>query len=52
MSITKDMAQKMINHLVFQKDMLQLMCKESYLPDYLKKSFSELIEKRCSVLMS
>lgn len=50
--ITKDTAQKMINHLVFQKDMLQSMCKESYLPDYLKKSFSELIKKRCSVLMS
>lgn len=50
--ITEDTAQKMINHLVFQKDMLQSMCKESYLPDYLKKSFSELIEKRCSVLMS
>lgn len=50
--ITEDTAQKMINHLVFQKDMLQSMCRESYLPDYLKKSFSELIEKRCSVLMS
>ena len=29
--ITEDTAQKMINHLVFQKDMLQSMCRESYL---------------------
>lgn len=52
LGITEHAAQKMITHLVAQKDMLQSMCMESYLPDLLKKSFSELIEKRCSVLMS
>jgi serine/threonine-protein kinase HipA len=50
--ISKEIAQKMIMQLVNQKDMLQSMCMESYLPDYLKKSFSELIEKRCSILMN
>jgi len=50
--ISKDTAQKMINQLVAQKDMLQLMCMESYLPENMKKSFSELIEKRCFVLMN
>jgi serine/threonine-protein kinase HipA len=52
LGITENAAQKMITHLVAQKDMLQSMCMESYLPDLLKKSFSELIEKRCSVLMN
>ncbi|MDD4355544.1 MAG: HipA domain-containing protein, partial [Candidatus Izemoplasmatales bacterium] len=50
--ITKNTTQKMITQLVAHKDMLQLMCKESFLPDHLKTQFSELIEKRCSVLMS
>ncbi|MDD3348206.1 MAG: HipA domain-containing protein [Bacilli bacterium] len=50
--ITKNAAQKMITQLVAQKDKLQSMCMESYLPDHLKISFSKLIEKRCSVLMS
>lgn len=50
--ITKEAAQKMINQLVSQKDMLKSMCTESYLPDHMKTSFLELIEKRCSVLMS
>ena len=50
--ITKDTAQKMITKLVSQKDMLQSMCMESYLPNHLKTSFSEFIEKRCSILMS
>ncbi|MDD4212616.1 MAG: HipA domain-containing protein [Bacilli bacterium] len=50
--ISKEIAQKMIMQLVNQKDMLQSMCMESYLPDYLKKSFSELIEKRFSILMN
>ncbi len=50
--ISKDTTQKLISQLVVQKDMLQTMCMESYLPDHLKKTFSELIEKRCSVLMS
>ncbi|MDD5292700.1 MAG: HipA domain-containing protein [Candidatus Izemoplasmatales bacterium] len=50
--ISKDAAQKMITQLVTQKDMLMAMCMESYLPDHMKTSFSELIEKRCSVLMS
>ncbi len=49
--ITKQTAQKMIFQLVAQKEKLQLMCMESYLPNHLKTSFSELIEKRCSVLM-
>jgi serine/threonine-protein kinase HipA len=52
LGITENAAQKMITHLVAQKDMLQSMCMESYLPDLLKKSFSELIEERCFVLMS
>lgn len=52
MGITKETTQKMINQLVAKKDLLQSMCMESYLPDHLKISFSELIEKRCSVLMS
>lgn len=50
--IPKDTAQKMITMLVAKKDMLQSMCMESYLPDHLKKSFSKLIEDRCSILMS
>lgn len=50
--ITKNAAQKMITQLVAQKDKLQSMCMESYLPDHLKISFSKLIEERCSVLMS
>lgn len=50
--ITKDTTQKMISQLVAQKDKIQTMCMESNLPDHLKRSFSELIEKRCSVLMS
>lgn len=50
--ITKKAAQKMINQLVSQKDMHKSMCTESYLPDHMKTSFLELIEKRCSVLMS
>lgn len=49
--IPKNTAQKMINQLVAKKDMLQSMCMESYLPNHLKKSFSDLIEKRCAVLM-
>jgi len=49
--ITKDAAQKMITQLVTQKDMLKAMCMESYLPVHMKTSFSELIEKRCSVLL-
>lgn len=48
--ITTDTAQKIIAQIVAQKDKLQLMCMESYLPNHLKTSFSELIEKRCSVL--
>ena len=52
MGITKDTTQKMITQMVAQKEMLQSMCMESNLPDHLKTSFSELIEKRCSVLMS
>lgn len=52
MGITKETTQKMITQLIVKKDLLQSMCMESYLPDHLKKSFSELIEKRCSVLMS
>lgn len=50
--INKDVAQKMITHLVAKKNMLQLMCMESYLPTHLKKSLFELIEKRCSRLKS
>lgn len=50
--ITKDTAQKMITQMVSQKDMLQSMCRESSLPNHLKTSFSELIEKRCLLLMS
>jgi serine/threonine-protein kinase HipA len=49
--IAKNTAQKMINQMVAQMKMLQSMCMESYLPDNLKTSFSELIEKRCLVLM-
>ncbi|MGD9605673.1 MAG: HipA domain-containing protein [Bacilli bacterium] len=52
MGISKDTAQKMISKLVVQKDKLQSMCMESYLPEHMKKSFSELIEKRCFVLMN
>lgn len=50
--IAKETAQKMITHLVSKKDMLKSMCMESYLPDHMKKSFSELIEKRCYTLMN
>lgn len=50
--IAKDTAQKMITQLVNQKDILQAMCMESYLPDHMKTSLSEMIEKRCYVLMS
>lgn len=50
--IANDPAQKMITQLVAQKDILQSMCMESCLPDHLKTSFSELIEKRCLLLMS
>jgi serine/threonine-protein kinase HipA len=50
--ITKNTAQKMITQLVAHKGMLQSMCMESHLPDHLKTQFSELIEKRCSILMS
>jgi len=50
--IKKETAQKMITNLVDQKDTLQSMCMESLLPDHLKKSFSEMIEKRCIALMS
>ncbi len=52
LGITKDITQKIINRLVAQKDLLQSMCMESYLPDHLKTSFYDLIEKRFSVLMS
>lgn len=52
LGITKDITQKIINRLVAQKDLLQSMCMESYLPDHLKTSFFDLIEKRFSVLMS
>jgi serine/threonine-protein kinase HipA len=52
MGISKEATRKMITRLVAQKDLLQSMCMESYLPDHLKQSFSELIEERCSVLMS
>lgn len=44
-------AHKMINQLVAQKDMLQSMCMESYLPEYLKEKFSQFIEERCSILV-
>lgn len=50
--ITKEIALKMIAQVVAKKELLQSMCMESYLPDHLKQSFSELIEMRCSVLMS
>jgi serine/threonine-protein kinase HipA len=50
--ITNDTTQKMITHLVAHKDILQSMCMESCLPDHLKTSLSELIEKRCLLLMS
>jgi len=49
--VTKDTAQKIITKLVSQKDKLQSMCMESYLPEHLKTSFSELIEKRCTLLL-
>ena len=50
--ITEKAAQKMINQLVRKKDILKSMCMESYLPDQMKKSFSEFIENRCSVLLN
>ncbi|HOP56569.1 MAG TPA: HipA domain-containing protein [Bacillota bacterium] len=50
--INKEITQKMIAQLVAKKDMLQSMCMESYLPEHLKTSLYELIENRCSVLMS
>jgi len=50
--IMKETAQKMISQLVAKKDLLQSMCMESNLPDHLKTTFSELMEKRCAVLTS
>lgn len=52
LDIPKEIAQKMITQLVNQKHKLQSMCMDSILPDDLKTSFSDFIEKRCSELMS
>ncbi|HOO26174.1 MAG TPA: HipA domain-containing protein [Clostridiales bacterium] len=44
--ISKQTAERMIAKLVSMKDVFKAMCEESYLPDNLKISFIELIEKR------
>jgi len=50
--ISKDIAEKLIKQLVDKKNMLQSMCMESLLPNDMKQAFSDLIEKRCLILMS
>lgn len=52
LGINKDISQKMIRQLVDKKNMLRSMCMESFLPEDMKNSFSDLIEKRCSLLMN
>ncbi len=48
--ITEMSAKKMIAKIVSMKQKYLVMCRDSFLPDYLKASFTELIEKRCNIL--
>lgn len=49
-SISRKSAEKMIAKIVSLKSDYQKMSENSYLPQHMKESFSELIETRCRVL--
>lgn len=48
--ISKASAEKMIRKIVSLKDRYTEMCRESLLPEKMKKDLAELIEKRCMIL--
>lgn len=48
--ITEISAKKMIAKIVSMRQKYLVMCRDSFLPDHLKASFAELIEKRCNIL--
>lgn len=47
-SIDKKVAEKMLEKVLSQTDILLLLCEESYLPDEMKKQLTELISLRAS----
>lgn len=48
--ITEMSAKKMIAKIASMRQKYLVMCSDSFLPDHLKASFAELIEKRCNIL--